>query len=234
MAIINSYPKDINIQDKDAWIGTDSYNRQTRQYTAEAVAKYLNIKGKVSIAGQVNYKFVQSPKTGAGTIALTAGGGDGTPFSALTEFKISKVDLSGQTVVAYLDFLVNEEVLIMNQTNKEEFGHYTIVSYVVDPNNSNFYTLQLAFLGGNGSIRIDDYYDIVNFTFGANAGDKTFIFTQAVPAIQWVIQHDLAKFPSVTVIDSGNTVVTGEVVYIDNNNAVINYSAAFAGKAYLN
>ena len=41
MAIINSYPKDINIQDKDAWIGTDSYNRQTRQYTAEAVAKYL-------------------------------------------------------------------------------------------------------------------------------------------------------------------------------------------------
>jgi len=24
MAIINSYPNDINIQDKDAWIGTDS------------------------------------------------------------------------------------------------------------------------------------------------------------------------------------------------------------------
>ena len=165
---------------------------------------------------------------------MTAGGGDGTPFSALTEFKISKVDLSGQTVVAYLDFLVNEEVLIMNQTNKEEFGHYTIVSYVVDPNNSNFYTLQLAFLGGNGSIRIDDYYDIVNFTFGANAGDKTFIFTQGVPATTWDIQHNLAKFPSVTVINNNNVVITGEVTYIDNNNVQLNFSAGFTGKAYLN
>ena len=73
MAIINAYPKDINIQDKDAWIGTDSYNRQTKQYTAEAVANYLNIKGKVSIANQVNYKFVNIAKYGAGTIALPTG-----------------------------------------------------------------------------------------------------------------------------------------------------------------
>jgi hypothetical protein len=233
MAIINSYPKDINIQDKDAWIGTDSYNRQTRQYTAEAVAKYLNVKGKVSIAGQVNYKFVQLPKTGAGTIALTAGGGDGTPFSALTEFKISKVDLSGQTVVAYLDFLVNQEILIMSQTDKEAFGHYTITSYVVDSVNSNFYTLQLAFLAGNGSITIDDYYDIVNFTFGKET-DKNFVFTQGTASTTWNIQHDLNKFPSVSVVNNNNVLMYGETTYVDTNNLTINFSAGFSGKAYLN
>ncbi len=75
MPIINSYPNDINIQDKDAWIGTDSYNRQTKQYTAEAVAKYLNVKGKVSIAGQINYKFVDTPFDGSGTMAFAAGNG---------------------------------------------------------------------------------------------------------------------------------------------------------------
>ena len=234
MAIINSYPKDINIQDKDAWIGTDSYNRQTRQYTAEAVAKYLNIKGKVSIAGQVNYQFVNTPKTKAGTMAFTAGGGDGTPFSAITEFKISKTGLSGQVVVAYLEFLLNQEVLLMSQTDKEEFGHYTVTSYVVDPDDNRFYTLQLAFLGGNGNIHTDDYYDIVNFTFGANSGDKTFIFTQGVPATQWDIQHDLAKFPSVSVINNNNVLINGEIIYIDNNNVQINFSAGFSGKAYLN
>ena len=57
MAIINSYPYDIIIHDKDAWIGTDSLNRQTKQYTAEAVANYLNTKGKVSIGGQMMYKY---------------------------------------------------------------------------------------------------------------------------------------------------------------------------------
>jgi hypothetical protein len=231
MAIINSYPKDKNIQDKDAWIGTDSYNRQTRQYTAEAVAKYLNVKGKVSIAGQVNYKFVQLPKTGAGTIALTAGGGDGTPFSNLTEFKISKVDLSGQTVVAYLDYLVNEEILMMNQTNKEEFGHYKITSYVVDPDNTSFYTLRLSFVGGNGSIRIDDYYDIVNFAMGV---DKNFVFTQAVASTSWEIKHNLGKFPSVSVVNNNNILMYGETTYVDTNNLTINFSAGFSGKAYLN
>ena len=39
MAIISSYPYDILIHDKDAWIGTDAFNRQTKQYTAEAVSK---------------------------------------------------------------------------------------------------------------------------------------------------------------------------------------------------
>ena len=233
MAIINSYPKDINIQDKDAWIGTDSYNRQTRQYTAEAVAKYLNIKGKVSIAGQVNYKFVQLPKTGAGTIALTAGGGDGTPFSALTEFKISKVDLSGQTVVAYLDFLVDQEILIMSQTDKEAFGHYTITSYVVDSVDSNFYTLQLAFLAGNGSITIDDYYDIVNFTFGKDT-DKNYVFSQAVASVAWTVQHNLNKFPSCTMVLSTGQQGFGDVTFIDQNNLTITFASAESGKAYIN
>ena len=50
MAKISSYPQDINVQDTDAWIGTDSINRQTKQFSALAVAKYLNIKGKISIS----------------------------------------------------------------------------------------------------------------------------------------------------------------------------------------
>ena len=233
MAIINSYPKDIDIQDKDAWIGTDSYNRQTKQYTAESVANYLNTKGKVSIAGQVNYRFISIPKNGAGTMAFTAGGGDGTLFSAITEFKISRVDLSGQVVIAYLDFLVNQDILMMSQTDKEAFGHYRIVSYIVDSVNSNFYTLQLAFLAGNGNMFINNYYDIVNFTFGKDT-DKNYVFVQGVPATTWTIQHNLEKFPSITVIDSGNTVVIGQYTYINNNNVTLTFSAAFAGKAYLN
>jgi hypothetical protein len=233
MAIINSYPNDINIQDKDAWIGTDSQNRQTKQYTAEAIAKYLNIKGRVSIAGQINYKFVDTPFDGSGTMAFATGNGDGTPFSNITEFKISKNDLSGQRVVAYLDFLVDQEILIMSQTDKEAFGHYKITSYVVDSANSNFYTLQLAFLAGNGSITIDDYYDIVNFTFGKET-DKTFEFTQPTPSVEWTIQHNMDKFPSVSVVNNNNILMYGNTTYVDTNNLIINFTAGFSGKAYLN
>lgn len=62
----------------------------------------------------------------------------------------------------------------------------------------------------------------------------TFIFTQGVPAATWNITHNLNKFPSITVIDTGNTVVTGEYTYIDTNNVTLTFSAGFAGKAYLN
>jgi hypothetical protein len=63
---------------------------------------------------------------------------------------------------------------------------------------------------------------------------STFEFTQGVPATTWNIQHNLGKFPSITVIDTGDTVVTGEYTYINNNNVTLTFSAAFAGKAYLN
>ena len=52
MAKINSYPFDSTIQDADAWIGTDSTNRSTKQYTAEAVAAYT-IGGLIS-GGTIN------------------------------------------------------------------------------------------------------------------------------------------------------------------------------------
>ena len=232
MPIINSYPQDINIQDQDAWVGTDYNTRNTKQYTAQAVANYLNQKGKVSIAGQIAYKFVDTPFSGQGTMALSPN--NGTSFSAITGFKIAKANLTGKPVVAYLQFLVGQEILIVDQNDPESFGHYTINTYTVDVNNDQYYDIALSFLGGNGSVSIDNFYDIINFTFGDNAGDKTFIFTQTAPSTEWTVQHDLEKFPSITVVDTGKTVVIGDYTYVDNNNVILSFSAAFAGKAYFN
>ncbi len=228
MPIINSYPQDINIQDQDAWVGTDYNTRNTKQYTAQAVANYLNQKGKVSIAGQIAYKFVDTPFSGQGTMALSPN--NGTSFSAITGFKIAKANLTGKPVVAYLQFLVGQEILIVDQNDPESFGHYTINTYTVDANNDQYYDIALSFLGGNGSISIDNFYDIINFTFG----DKTFIYDQVTPATIWTVQHGLNKFPSITVVDTAKSVVIGDYTYVDDNNVILNFSAAFAGKAYFN
>ena len=228
MPIINSYPQDINIQDQDAWVGTDYNTRNTKQYTAQAVANYLNQKGKVSIAGQIAYKFVDTPFSGQGTMALSPN--NGTSFSAITGFKIAKANLTGKPVVAYLQFLVGQEILIVDQNDPESFGHYTINTYTVDANNDQYYDIALSFLGGNGSISIDNFYDIINFTFK----DKTFIYDQVTPATIWTVQHGLNKFPSITVVDTAKSVVIGDYTYVDDNNVILNFSAAFAGKAYFN
>lgn len=66
------------------------------------------------------------------------------------------------------------------------------------------------------------------------ADDKHFLFVQSIASDIWEIKHDLNKYPSVTVVDSANSVVIGDVVYIDENNVRLTFSGAFSGKAYLN
>ena len=229
MARISSYPLDATVQDKDAWIGSDSITRATKQYTAAAVAKYLNINAKISISGQMIFKFVDGA-TGVGDFS---GPADGSAMTAITTMQLSIVDKAGQNVVKFVEYLVGNNILIGEQNNISTFGHFTIDSYTATAGSANLYTLNLTNIGGNGNITDKLLYDFAVFTLSSQ-GAPTFQFTQGAPATTWNIQHNLGKFPSITVIDSGNTVVNGEYTYTDNNNVVLNFSAAFAGKAYLN
>jgi hypothetical protein len=64
--------------------------------------------------------------------------------------------------------------------------------------------------------------------------DKTYIYIQSSPSVLWNIQHNLNKFPSVSVVNINNVTAYGEITYIDENNLQIEFSAGFSGKAYMN
>lgn len=64
--------------------------------------------------------------------------------------------------------------------------------------------------------------------------DKHYVHTQNISSNEWVINHKLNKFPSVTVVDSADVIVLGEIQYIDKDNVKITFSSSFGGKAYLN
>jgi len=70
-------------------------------------------------------------------------------------------------------------------------------------------------------------------------GDITFTHNQNTTSDTWVITHNLNRFPSVTVVDSGESIVQGTVVYNSNKQLTITFfsgsqALAFQGKAYLN
>ena len=228
MARISSYVFDANVTDNDAWIGTEASNRQTKQFTAAAVAKYLNIKGKISISAQMIFKLVDLAAPTAGDFV---GPADGSAISSATTMDLSITDVSGANTVAFITYLVGNNILISEQNDINNFGHFTIDSYV--QKTPSVYTLTLTSLTGNGNFDTDKFYDFAVFTLSSQ-GAPTFEFTQGVPAITWNIQHNLGKFPSVSVINNNNVVINGEVTYIDNNNVQLNFSAGFTGKAYLN
>ena len=225
MARISAYPRDLDVVDNDSWIGTSVPGLQTRNFTAAAVAKYLNIKGKISISAQMVFKYEDAIKPGAFT-----GPVDGSALAAITTMEISGVDVSGQNTVPFLQYLVNNNILISEQNAISNFGHFTIDSYTVKGATA---TLNLTNIFGNGNLDLNKLYDFAVFTLSSQ-GVPTFIFTQGVAATTWNIQHNLGKFPSVSVVNNNNIVINGEVTYIDNNNVQLNFSAGFSGKAYLN
>ena len=65
-------------------------------------------------------------------------------------------------------------------------------------------------------------------------GDAHFKYTQGSASEEWLIVHNLDKYPSVTVQDSANENVEGFCEYINNYELVLTFSAAFSGVAYLN
>jgi len=231
MAIINSYKRDPAIKDNDVFIGTKYTNKQTVNYTAQSIADYLNINGKISISGQMSWKFVTSNK-GIGTISFVNEGGDNTPFSNTTELILSTKDASTQDVTIFLNYLVNSYILLSRQNEINEFGHYKITSYQVTAN-PEFYKLTVVFVGGNGNLIKDSYYDMISFVLASNT-DKTFVFTQTVPSTTWIVNHDLNKFPSVSIVNINNVSLYGEITYIDENNIQLEFTSGFAGKAYFN
>ena len=228
MARISSYPRDREVQDQDAWIGTESSNRVTRNFTAQAVADYLNIKGKISISGQMVFKFSDVP-TLEGEFT---GPVDGSALTAITTMQISGIDSSGQNTVAFMQYLVNNDILISEQNNIDEFGHFKITGYTALGN--NLYTLDLTNIGGNGNLDLNKYYDFATFTISSGVGDKNFVFNQAVASTTWTVQHNLNKFPSCTMVLSTGQQGYGDVTFIDENNLTITFASAESGKAYIN
>ena len=231
MSRIISYQYDNDIQDGDAWIGSEASTGQTKQYTAQAVADYLNINGKISIGAQMVYKFLAVPYSGVGNFALTAGGSP-VAYNAVTELAFSSNDRSGQETTAFLNYLVGSDILISQQKNISSFGHYTVGSYAQA--SAGYYNMQVTYNGGQGQMTSDLFYDVSNFILASGAGDKTFTFTQPTPSVQWTIQHNLNKFPSVSVVNNNNILMYGNTTYVDTNNLIITFTAGFSGKAYLN
>ena len=62
---------------------------------------------------------------------------------------------------------------------------------------------------------------------------RRYIHTQASANTTWAIVHDLGGKPSVTIVDTSDTHVVGDVTYISETSITVSFTAAFSGYAYL-
>jgi hypothetical protein len=231
MPIISSYKKNNTPEPSDIVIGTDVSNGQTKNFSISALSNVaIN-----NYLKQISWQFVvQDPDPDPrpeGTISFEDYGGAGTAWSTITSLYINTSMVAAINSLPYLQRLIGLNIIISDRRDISRYGVYTLNS-LTQVDSSSVYEMDLTFILGNSVLTALQYYSI-QIDSVENA-DKHFEFTQGTPSTQWDIVHNLDKFPSISVVDTADTTVIGSYEYITKNRVILNFSDAFAGKAFLN
>lgn len=86
----------------------------------------------------------------------------------------------------------------------------------------------------DGQLYYEEGAIAIDSGFTALSSDKNFVHNQTAASALWTVTHNLGKYCSVTVVDSGGNIIVGNVTYVDTNKLLIRFSSAVSGKAYCN
>jgi len=236
MARISTYANDTTLEKSDKLLGSNA-DGTTKNFTLEEITSYLT---SVGVGGKFASQFTDNNYGGYGsqlTGSFIVPGNDLTsyPFSSLTTIRISKFPYGAEkpSALQRINTFLNETILIANVNDINKFGLYNVNS-ITQVSGTDFYDVSLTKTTTNGNLEDEQYYTIEVYQTA-----QKYIHHQNTSATTWSINHNLGKFPSVSIkFSSGSTYTNvgafAGVTYTDSNNLTINLAAAESGYAYLN
>jgi len=237
MAKISTYPLDTHLIGTDYWIGSDANsNYATKNFTIDSVAEYMN---RVATQQQaLRFKYLN-------TIPYTDGsfyGADGATaaptvaYNSITGFTLNKFELTNLGIDIssfYSNPLGGSEVLITQCDDVSRWAVFSWISSTQNAQNNSFYDITVAYKGGNNGLIANKDYFISLLTY-AGANDANFLYTLDGSTNVYVIDHNLNKYPAVTIFDANNAEVETQIVFNSLNRATLTFSLPFTGKASFN
>lgn len=64
--------------------------------------------------------------------------------------------------------------------------------------------------------------------------EVSYVHTQSISLSTWNITHTLDKYTNVTIYDSNDNVIEGEIIFISNTQLQIRFNESLSGKVVLN
>lgn len=238
MASISTYAIDQILSIRDKVIGTDVAGTITKNYELGDIISFFNKKGLIE-SGASSFEYDGVPESSSlrvdGTISFDPPTSSVVNFSSINSLLITHKDAAGTDLSSYYPNLVQSRIIIQKSGDPSKFGIYNVISSSDYQKFSNVSELSLVYVFGHSSLESESNYLISLLQYDYLSGnDKNFVFTQASPSNTWNINHQLNKFPSVTIVDSAGTQVIGDVQHTDNNNLTVTFINQFSGKAYIN
>ena len=210
MARISSYNVDTSVQKTDKLLGSN-LNGDTRNFTVDGVREYFNQDSSAGAADELNYQYYTDTTNTVG--AMSTNTGSAPAFSDISTLKIhEKANGLEVSVSDFFNEFINKDIVIVDSTNLNNYGVYTVKS-------------------SNGTLVNERFYSLLLFS---GAQDKEFVHVQNSSASSWTVNHNLNKFPAVTVKLSSGAIGTAGVAYNSKNQLTVSLSGANTGTAYLN
>lgn len=239
MTKIKIYPIDTDISGSDKWIGTDAQSSgRTKNFTVSGLSDYFNNVSSINLSNSLKFKYdtVEVGDSRAiGSFSFASEKGPTVNFSDISNLLFHQNTANGKYVVELMEAFNGNIVMVSKVDDPNKFAFYKITSYSQNLIETGFYDTSLNYIEGNGAIEEDEYYFVSLLQFDAlSDSDKHYAHTQSVASTTWSINHNLGKFPSVTVVISTGQKGYGDVNYIDENNLTISFNGAESGKAYMN
>ena len=236
MSRIQQLPLDTTITGGDKLVGTDvGNNNATKAYQIETIATFFAQSGGADPARagmQYNYAGKYTNQTiGIGEFRYQV---DPTAPSAfgwanITGIAINRYNRNTVDINPVIDLFPNQLIRI-SDVDSSDASSYAIYEVGTVTNLTGAYLLSLTHRGSAGT----PVGGVTSIAPSGFTNETTFTFTQGTLSDTWTINHNLDRFPSVTVVDNSNNIVVGAVTYNNSNQIVISFSETVIGKAYLN
>ena len=232
MPRISTYGVD-TVDKNDKLIGTSS-SGGTKNFEVQAISKFFKETNASGIAAQFVFQYKSDGTRQNGGMTTTFS--NDVTFANLTAVEVNNKSY-GETdpMTNLLTMFAGKDILIVDIDNQNNFGIYTAGTPTQD-SGTDYYDISLGSPhSSNGAFVNNKFYAIAVFGGGADK-HKAFedYYEQADAANPWVVTHNLAKFPSVTVINRNDVEVYAQVTHNNNNKVTITFAGATAGKAYFN
>ena len=229
MARISKYAQDDNVTRSDKLFGSDGTG-STRNFSVASVTDFISETNASGIPLQFNFKLNQTQTLQTGEAKITS---SNTSFANVTAINVSKYQFKGSLdISAALTALNNKKIIIIEVGNNNNYGTFSAGAWT-DANADGFYSTTLSAASTNGSFTDGKVYAIAAFNTDGDAHVAA-SFDTIVTATK-TINHNLGKFPSVTIKLNDNSVVYADVSHTNNNTLTITFSDnVYTGVAYLN
>ncbi len=248
MPRISTYASD-TVDKNDKLIGTSSAGA-TKNFEVKDISKFLRENNAAGVAGQPTYTYVSnSSDQGSGTVYVN--GTTPLAFSSVTTLRVSKYRKGDDNSIEnLLEIFQGNDIIINDVEDLDNFGIY-VCSNVAQDASTDFWTITLSSVTtSQGSFVNNKTYAIAVYSV---AGDKSTSLTfsptnfaghpnlseetvngSTMNYIDW--QHNLNKYPSITVTEAFSTTGAGFVPYkyVNANKVRVYFTGGTNGKIYAN